>query len=219
MDAKLSQLLVKLEEEARREDFPIDTPVYTKYGKDPLVPILFAGSPNSKVCFFARDLGKDEVIAGQPLYGAAGKMVRKGIYKVLHGNDPQNQADFDSAIESVLLTNTVPYKPPGNKAYPHKVKERFRPFLLDFFINHFQGNCIISLGTEAFQWFTPYDRKAVEEFWKKDHRYEEELELTLKWENQQKKIVLQPLPHPSPLNQTWYGKFPGLLEQRLRKIF
>ena len=33
-----------------------------------------------------------------------------------------------------------------------------------------------------------------------------------------RRIALHPLPHPSPLNATWYGRFPGLLAARLRAL-
>ncbi len=39
----IPQLLESIHQEARAP-FPIDTPVYEKAGKDPLEPILFAGS-------------------------------------------------------------------------------------------------------------------------------------------------------------------------------
>ena len=56
-----------------------------------------------------------------------------------------------------MLTNTVPYKPPGNKAYATSVKERFRPFLCELLAVHWRGGeDLITLGTEAFQWFKPY---------------------------------------------------------------
>ncbi len=64
-------------------------------------------------------------------------------------------------LEAVLLTNTVPYKPPGNKAYPAAVKERFRPFLAELLGRYWTGHHVITLGTEAFQWFTPYGDPAM----------------------------------------------------------
>ena len=33
-----------------------------------------------------------------------------------------------------------------------------------------------------------------------------------------RRIALHPLPHPSPLNAAWYGRFPGLLAARLRAL-
>ena len=54
----------------------------------------------------------------------------------------------------------MPYKPPGNKAYPEPVKERFRPFVLELLTRFWQGSQIITLGTEAFRWFEPYVDRA-----------------------------------------------------------
>jgi uracil-DNA glycosylase len=215
----LNALLKAIENEARSADFPVETAVYEKCHKDPLVPILYGGSLETGVCFFARDLGKDEVIQGQPLYGAAGSLVRSGIFRAKFKKEPQGQDDLNRAAQCVLLTNTVPYKPPGNKAYSPQVKERFRPFLEEFFVHHFQGNILISLGTEAFQWFTPYAKKEVAVFWKREDRYEKELEIVLSSQGVEKKIRLCPLPHPSPLNQMWYARFPALLAHRLEAIF
>ncbi len=124
---------------------------------EPTKPILYAGNLASPLCFFGRDLGKDEVIARQPLIGASGTMVRKGFYYSIYQQKAPTRKDLDdTTIDRVLLTNTVPYKPPGNKAYLVKVKKRFRPFLEQLFVFHWQGNQVITLGTEAFKWFAPY---------------------------------------------------------------
>jgi uracil-DNA glycosylase len=126
-------------------------------------------------------------------------------------------------LDHVLLTNTVPYKPPGNKAYSNPVKERFRPFVAELLAAHWRGgDRVITLGTEAFQWFAPYaaDRAAFDAFWKRDDRYEAEFPCTLVAKEGDgravnKPLTLLPLPHPSPLNQRWYPLFPGLLARRL----
>ncbi len=117
----------------------------------------------------------------------------------------------------------MPYKPPGNKAYPESVRKRFRPFLAELLAVHWNGRRVITLGTEAFQWFAPYaDPGAAEAFWKRDDRYEAELPCTIEVEIEgvpaRKEVVLAPLPHPSPLNQRWYPLFPGLLAKRLAAI-
>ena len=117
----------------------------------------------------------------------------------------------------------MPYKPPGNKAYPGRVKERFRPLILELLVDHWKGDRVLTLGTEAFQWFASYAKPgAAEEFWKREDRYEAELACTLEHETdrgpQRKSIRLGPLPHPSPLNQRWYAQFPALLEMRLKDI-
>ncbi len=68
----LGQLIDAVQHEAERADFPVDRPVYKRAGRDPSRPILCAGALGAPVCVFARDLGKDEVAAGEPLIGAGG---------------------------------------------------------------------------------------------------------------------------------------------------
>ena len=214
--SQLEQLINQIQQEAERESFPIDEAIYQSAGLIPTKPILYAGNLSSKLCFFARDLGKDEINAQQPLYGSAGSLVRKGLYRVLFDNEPQNNEDLEKILEYVVLTNTVPYKPPGNKAYTEGVKKRFRPFLEEFLLSHWQGDQIITLGNEAFNWFIPYGKKGeLKEFFTQSDRYEQSISITLK----SKQIKLMPLPHPSPLNQQYYAQFPTLLNQRLLGIF
>src|SRR5690348_14754042 len=115
----MEQLIGELEQEARRAHFPVDLEVYERHGKDASRPVLFAGSLSAPICVFGRDLGKDEVAAGEPLIGAGGRLVRAGVYEAWHGTAPlKSDRRVEAALEHVLLTNTVPYKPPGNKAYP-----------------------------------------------------------------------------------------------------
>jgi uracil-DNA glycosylase len=229
----IDQLIAQIYAEAQREFFPIDEPVYRDASLDPKMPILYAGNLQSQLCFFARDLGKDEVIAGQPLYGAAGRLVRQGLYRAIYAVEPKEQKDLQSVLEHVILTNTVPYKPPGNKAYSEAVKKRFRPFLEKLLVLHWQGSQIITLGNEAFKWFSPYAPKGiVAKFFEKSDaqgassasRYTASLPITLYATDDQGKrherpVTLLPLPHPSPLNQQYYAQFPQLLEQRLAPIF
>jgi uracil-DNA glycosylase len=237
----IDQLIAQIHAEAQRESFPIDEPVYQDAGLDPKMPILYAGNLQSQLCFFARDLGKDEVIAGQPLYGAAGRLVRQGLYRALYGKEPQEQKDLQLVLEHVILTNTVPYKPPGNKAYSEAVKKRFRPFLEKLLVLHWQGDAygkgkalhIITLGNEAFKWFSPYAPKGVvAKFFEQNDaqgassasRYNASLEITLcatddQGKRHERPVTLLPLPHPSPLNQQYYAQFPFLLQQRLESIF
>jgi len=217
----LEQLVGSIHQEALRASFPVDTAVYERVGKDPTEPILFAGSLDAPVCAFGRDLGKDEVAEGQPLIGAGGRLVRTGVYLAENGNPPlKSDRKLESVLSHILLTNTVPYKPPGNKAYSPAVKERFRPYIAEFLGEFWKGHSIMTLGTEAFQWFEPYaDSQQFSEFWQRDDRYEAEFRCTLTasvaGKSIQKPIVLMPLPHPSPLNRRWYAKFPELLKKRL----
>ncbi|MGF1489505.1 MAG: uracil-DNA glycosylase family protein [Prochloraceae cyanobacterium] len=223
--SKLEDLIASIQTEAEREAFPIDIPVYEAAGLKPTLPILYAGNLESKVCFFARDLGKDEVRARQPLIGAAGTLVRQGVYLALYKQQPTGKEDLQKVCDRILLTNTVPYKPPGNKAYLAGVKKRFRPYLERLLVLHWQGDRIITLGTEAFKWFSPYAAKGmVNDFFKTSDRFIKELPVTLTAKDDlgmshQRQVKLLPLPHPSPLNQKYYARFPEMLQKRLENLF
>jgi uracil-DNA glycosylase len=237
----IATLIAQVQQEAQRAEFPIDIPVYKAAKLEPTKPILYAGNLTSPLCFFGRDLGRDEVHARQPLIGAAGTMVREGFYYAVHQQKAPTRKDLDNNIlERVLLSNTVPYKPPGNKAYLTPVKQRFRPFLEQLFVLHWQGNQIITLGTEAFKWFAPYGEKGeVDSFFRqsdrvceaslkdlaypKGNRFENLLTVNLTAKDDagmthSKIISLLPLPHPSPLNQKYYTAFPQMLQKRLAQV-
>jgi uracil-DNA glycosylase len=218
----IRELIAAVRAEAARADFPVDRAAYEKTGRDPGEPSLFAGSLEAPYCVLGRDLGKDEVAAEQPLIGAGGRLVRAGFYRIEHGNDPlKSDRKIESVLDHVLLTNTVPYKPPGNKAYATSVKERFRPFVAELLGVHWKGERLITLGTEAFQWFAPYADESEEfaRFWKREDRYESQLDCTVVAgegpKAVRKRLTLLPLPHPSPLNQRWFARFPALLAGRL----
>lgn len=220
----LKTLIDSIRKEAEREPFPIDIPIYEAVGKNPTEPILYAGNIKSHICFFGRDLGRDEVQAGQPLIGAAGTLVREGFYWAMYQRKAKGKKDLQAVCDRVLLTNTVPYKPPGNKAYSTEVKERFRPFLERLLVIDWQGNQIITLGTEAFKWFSPYGRKGeVNQFFQRPDRYQAKLPIILTATDEvgrqyQRQVTLLPLPHPSPLNQQYYAQFPQMLQQRLNEF-
>jgi uracil-DNA glycosylase family 4 len=219
---ELDTLLARMEAEARSAPFPIDQEVYEKVGKDPLVPIACAGNPAARICSFGRDLGKDEVRHGQPQVGAAGKLVRRGVLEAAGLTPDPKDRLLESALEYIFLSNTVPYKPPGNKAYAVSVKERFRPFVAALLVHYWQGDVVITLGTEAFQWFTPYAKPgAAAEFWAREDRYESEfichITSSLNDTERTRRLTICPLPHPSPLNQRWLPLFPALLANRLDK--
>jgi uracil-DNA glycosylase len=173
-----------------------------------------------------RDLGKDEVMIGQPLVGAAGRLLRIGVYQASQGKPgPGQDRRLESVLERVLLTNTVPYKPPGNQAYAAAVKERFRPYLAELLAAHWRGDQVITLGTEAFQWFAPYaDPETFAACWRGADRYEATLPCVLTasvpgaQSRLHKSLSIMPLPHPSPLNRRWYKQFPELLARRLAGV-
>ncbi|WP_133860152.1 MULTISPECIES: uracil-DNA glycosylase family protein [Pseudomonas] len=219
--------LSSAEREAFRQlaaDLPgVDLPVYEQFAKDPLDPIIGLGDPDAPLGFFGRDPGRDEVKYGEPFIGSGGQIARKVLYKHLHGQPP---ADFDAArslSQQFFWANTVPYKPLGNKAWSERVKKTFHPLMFRLLVKHWHGTQLITLGREAFLWFgigqPKEERTRLEAFWKSEERFESSIEVTLETEEGTRKtLMLYPLPHPSPLNQTWFTRFPGLLEQRLKRL-
>lgn len=219
--------LSSAEREAFRQlaaDLPgVDLPVYEQFAKDPLDPIIGLGDPDAPLGFFGRDPGRDEVKYGEPFIGSGGQIARKVLYTHLHGQPP---ADFEatrSLSQQFFWANTVPYKPLGNKAWSERVKKTFHPLMRRLLIEHWHGTQLITLGREAFLWFgisQPKEERArLEAFWKSEDRFESSIEVTLETEEGTRKtLTLYPLPHPSPLNQTWYTRFPGLLESRIKKL-
>jgi uracil-DNA glycosylase len=222
------KLIEAIHQEVAREPIPLDLRAYSRAKRDPLIPILYAGSLDAPVCVFGRDLGKDEVQLGQPLIGAGGRLVRQGIVRAHHvesGSAGQTDGNLDAALQFVLLTNTVPYKPPGNKAYSEPIKRRFRPFVLELLARFWSGHHVLSLGSEAFRWFEPYgDPAAFEAGARADARFESSFTCRLpvaESENDPssgKTVQVHPLPHPSPLNQRWHKEFPDMLARRLSAI-
>jgi uracil-DNA glycosylase len=218
----IQELLREFEAEARREEFPVDREVYEKVGRDPLVPIAYAGNPEARICSFGRDPGRDEVRHAQPQIGAAGRLVRAGVLAAAGVTPPAEDRYLEAALQYVFLANTVPYKPIGNKAYPERIKERFRPTTARLLLEFWQGDVVITLGTEAFQWFAPYGEPgSAAAFWKREDKYEADYSCVLRdlegRSSQVKSLTICPLPHPSPLNQRWVGLFPELLAGRLQK--
>lgn len=211
----IEALIDEAEAEARREAFPVDEPIYEKANRDPLRPILFAGSLDAPVAVLARDLGKDEVAAAQPLIGAGGKLVRAGIVRANGGTANEE------ALKYALLTNTVPFKPPGNKAYAESVRARFRPFVADLLARFWSGSQVLTLGTEAFRWFEPYAEGGVfPASAATDARFEGAYpcHLPIGGDGGTKVVLVRPLPHPSPLNRRWYSRFPEMLAGRLEEV-
>jgi hypothetical protein len=51
-------------------------------------------------------------------------------------------------------------------------------------------------------------------FWAREDRYTASLTLEVRG----RALRLHPLPHPSPLNATWYRRFPALLDDRLAAL-
>ena len=168
--------------------------------------------------------------AGQPLIGAAGRKVRAGIIGKLgqssrHEPDRRLEpAELAEALQYALLTNLVPFKPVGNKAYSDAVRSRFRPFLERLLADYWTGQSVITLGAEAFEWFRPYaELGAYDRDGPTETRFERVFRCRLPGQTKgrgsaEKSLLLYPLPHPSPLNRRWFARFPEMLAERLTQI-
>uniref|UniRef100_UPI003D0AAF3D uracil-DNA glycosylase family protein n=1 Tax=Sedimenticola sp. TaxID=1940285 RepID=UPI003D0AAF3D len=74
----------------------IDLPVYQEYKRNPFDPVIGMGDPDTKIAFFGRDPGRDEVQHHMPFIGAGGQKVRTAIYEHLY-NKPL--PDFAASVE------------------------------------------------------------------------------------------------------------------------
>lgn len=201
----------------------IDVEVYRRFGKDEHEPIVGQGAADARIGFFGRDPGRDEIQHGEPFIGAGGQLVRRALYQKLHGKPLPDFAASREIGRDFFWANTVPYKPVGNKAWSTKVKQRFHPAMTRLLIENWQGDRLITLGREAFLWFgilQPREtRDRLEAFWASEDRFIESIAVRLSTEEgHAREFHLYPLPHPSPLNATWYGRFPGLLADRLAQL-
>ncbi|MDF3920149.1 uracil-DNA glycosylase family protein [Salinicola salarius] len=201
----------------------LDIEVYRQFDRDPLAPIVGLGPKNARLAVFGRDPGKKEIEVGLPFVGAGGQKVREALYHHRHG---QSLPDFEASLtvgDDLFWINTVPYKPLGNKAWSMAVKRRFQPLVAALLTRQWDGDRVLTLGREAFLWFgigqSREVRDALEAFWSREDRFSatHETELTLET-GESKRFILAPLPHPSPLNQRWFKRFPELLAQRLADL-
>lgn len=200
----------------------IDVEVYTHAGRDPLDPIIGAGRPEVRVAVFGRDPGRHEVVHGMPFVGKGGQLIRKGLYRHLHGRD---LPDFETSLRigrAVFWANTVPYKPIGNKAWGIRVQRRFQAPMADLLVHGWRGRDVLTMGRGALLWFGLQDKATkarLQAHWQRDDAFERTVEATLRApDGTGKAFRLHPLPHPSPLNATWHGRFPGLLARRLDQL-
>lgn len=209
-------------EQARHID-GIDVDVYAQFQRDPLAPIIGLGDADLRISLFGRDPGREEVRHGEPFIGAGGQKVRQTLYQHLHGVP---LPDFEASRvvgREFFWANTVPYKPIGNKAWSMVVKKRFQPLMARLLAEHWHGRDIITLGREAFFWFgigrDKSERNRLADFWSRDDRFAAALPIVIGAdEAKQREVRLHPLPHPSPLNATWYKRFPQLLDTRLTQL-
>jgi uracil-DNA glycosylase len=200
----------------------IDRQAYLDCARDPRMPVLGLGPRDARICLMGRDPGRAEACAGRPFVGAAGQRIRPVLRAHLsHG------ASLDATQEStedahVFWFGTVPYKPLGNKAWPEKIRRSFQPLLRDLLLDEWDGVDVITLGTQAFEWFSidqPEEEiRRLRQFWNRDDRYQESIRVSLSGTHRSREFNLHPLPHPSPANALWYAKFADLMQTRLRSI-
>lgn len=201
----------------------IDVSVYQKFDKDPLEPIIGLGRADAPIAFFGRDPGREEVRYGEPFIGGGGQLVRRSLYRHLHGEDMPDFEASRAVGAGFFWINTVPYKPLGNRAWSMAVKRRFHPLMRRVLIDNWRGRDIVTLGREAFLWFgleQPREvRRQLEEFWQREDRFTACFDIELATEQGTTRAFrLHPLPHPSPRNRAWFERFPALLETRLQQL-
>lgn len=201
----------------------VDTGAYDAFGKDPLEPIIGLGPRAARLGFFGRDPGREEVRHGLPFIGAGGQMLRAALYRHLHGEALPDFAASVAVGKAFFWANTVPYKPLGNRAWSMRVKKTFQPLMADLLVHNWQGEDLITLGREAFLWFGIHQprevRDALSGFWTGPQRFQSCMAVDVTApDGARRTLRLHPLPHPSPLNATWYKRFPELLSARLRAL-
>ena len=200
-----------------------DDDVYTAAGRPPTEPVFGLGPADARIAFFGRDPGRDEVHVGVPFIGAGGRQVRRVLFERQHGREMDGINDALAAGAAYFWANTVPYKPAGNKAWSMAVKRRFQPLVAEVLLDLWDGSDVITLGREAFFWFglgqSAGVRQQLEQHWRRADRFEQSLTLDYHGPNDGiRPLSLHPLPHPSPLNATWFKRFPGLLAARLDRL-
>jgi uracil-DNA glycosylase len=195
----------------------LDMPTYASFDRDPLEPVLGLGSPTVPLCVFGRDPGREEIAAGKPFMGAAGRPLRQALSRFT----PASNGSVDDGLP-VFWLSTVPYKRVANKAWPASVIRAFSPLIGELMLEHWQGIDVITLGNHAFHWFmqgqTPIEQQRLAAFWASERRYTETIDVRIGDEKHGRRLRLHPLPHPSPANAQWQKRFPELLERRLSEV-
>jgi uracil-DNA glycosylase len=209
----LASLAAEVDAEARRAPFDVCRETYAAAKRDPKAPILCAGATSARWCAVGRELGREEVHAGEPLVGMGGRRLRRAFHEALVGPASKSEREFRVVLDLVLLTNLVPYRPVDNEAYDRATVERFRPFLERLLADVWTGDVVLALGETSTKWFAPYAAEgAVLALWADPERRFHD---TLPIEVRGRRLVLAPLPHPSPLSP-FKKEFASLVARRLR---
>lgn len=200
----------------------IDRRAYLDCGRDPRAPVLGLGPRDARICIMGRDPGRAEACAGRPFVGAAGQRIRPILRACLSAGAAFDATQAAPEDAHVFWLGTVPYKPLGNKAWPERVRRSFYPLLRDLLLGEWDGVDVITLGTQAFEWFSmeqpEEELQRLRQFWNRDDRYEASTSVSLRGIHGSREFRLHPLPHPSPANALWYARFSDLMQNRLRSI-
>lgn len=209
----LEALARDVEREARRAPFDVCADTYRKAGRDPAVPILCGGALDARVCCLGRELGRDEVLLGEPLVGIGGRRLRRALHEAWIGPAPTAERRFEAVLQRVLLTNTVPYRPVDNEAYDRATVERFRPFVERLLGDVWRGDLVLALGQTALLWFAPYAAPgAVDALWADPAaRFRDTLPVRIRG----RRLIVAAVPHPSPLSP-FKRDFPAIVRARLQ---
>jgi len=113
--------------------------------------VLYSGNPEAKIIVIARDLGADEVEKKEVLIGRAGKKFRQTAEMV----------GFD-VNKDMLLCNTIPLRPMGNKSFSWDAREAMLPVLKQIFLI-VRPQFVLALGNEAYRTFYPEAGGILEE--------------------------------------------------------
>jgi uracil-DNA glycosylase len=210
---ELSAIAADVEREARRAPFDVCLETYRAAKRDPNAPIVCAGSTSAPWCAVGRELGREEVHAGEPLCGMGGRRLRRAVHEALVGPAPKTERAFRGVLDRVLLANLVPYRPVDNEAYDKATVERFRPFLERLLADVWTGDVVLSLGETSTKWFAPYAKDgAVLALWSAaDARFRDRVDVEIRG----RRLTLAPLPHPSPLSP-FKKEFASLVARRLK---
>lgn len=200
----------------------LDRAAYAEADLDPLEPVVGFGPADAPVCFFGRDPGREELRQRRPFVGDAGRLLRRGLLppaERAHASD----ADLLRAGERFFWLNIVPYKPRGNAVWPARVRQAFRPLVLQVLLTRWNGEVVVTLGQHAFEWFAlgqpAQVRQQFRERWARVLDPAADAQpVRVSLQEHERLLRVYPLPHPSPANVIGRRAFPALLDACLERI-
>jgi DNA polymerase len=105
-------------------------------------PVFGDGNPKAKIVFIGEAPGKDEDLQGKPFVGRAGKFLNEML------------GIIGMKREDIYITNTVKYRPPGNRdPQPDEISECL-PWLMEE-LAFIKPLIVIPLGRHAMNRFFP----------------------------------------------------------------